>query len=362
MRISRLVPFLVFAAVTGAWSQGADVWTKLTSGVTSTFNAVSCPNRSVCYAAGAVVRKTTDGGAGWVTQSGVTSVNGIDFVSVDTGYIASNGGIYATVNGGTTWARQATYASMMSVHCLSSRTCVAAGIGRVAVTTDGATWKDSASGMDGYAARFAGNTAWAAGSSGKAYQYNQLGTGKWASRDIGSSLETLGLFFLNANTGWAIGTGERIFKTEDGGASWTPQKASASGVYGYNLRFVNSGTGYAVGYNVHKTTNSGTTWTKESVTLGTMRGFTMADTAVGYAVGESGNIWKLTRPEVVVGVQAATNSRAVAVSRNALRLEGAGVSVQARGRTFDSRGRVEPVKAKDLSNQASLPEASEQNP
>lgn len=112
-------------------SNGGNSWLTQQSGVTSTLRQVIFKNWgsfSVGYIAGkgGTILLTTNGGLNWLNRS-FNSVNyyGIDFATIDTGYICGKGSIFKTVNGGSNWFQQTTPVSdsinIKSIFCITSQ-------------------------------------------------------------------------------------------------------------------------------------------------------------------------------------------------------------------------------------------------
>ena len=131
---------------------GGSVWTDQTV-ASANLIAVSCPTTEVCFAVGAGVWVTTDGGISWSPTGSLPGIGGdfrgISCTSVEHCVVVSFsfGDIYATDDGGSTWTAQVPPAvnqnGYLAVSCGTSLTCVAVGIGvgTPTYTTDGgATW------------------------------------------------------------------------------------------------------------------------------------------------------------------------------------------------------------------------------
>lgn len=135
--MKKLYPILfAIAALNTANGQ----WITLNSGTINTLNSVYFPAADTGFAVGGqgTILKTTDGGANWIKQivdSG-TSLEGVFFTDVNTGYIAGWGygsGLYRsiilkTIDGGITWTSQIFDSlTLECIHFPSADTGYAAG-------------------------------------------------------------------------------------------------------------------------------------------------------------------------------------------------------------------------------------------
>ncbi|MEK6536112.1 MAG: YCF48-related protein, partial [Actinomycetota bacterium] len=135
------------------------------------------------------------------------------------------------------------------------------------------------------------------------------GTWQWVNPSVqGNTMRSVS--FIDANTGWAAGDAGTVLKTTDGGASWIariPSPNSCAGVSPYgngcNLKgisFIDASTGWAAGAygTIWKTINGGTSWTAQSLPGGTgcgggscvyaaLHGIHFINSTVGIAVGPS---------------------------------------------------------------------------
>jgi len=113
-------------------SNGGNAWVTQQSGTNSTLREIIFKNwgpLSIGYIAGkgGVILQTTNGGSNWVSRS-FNTVNfyGIDFATIDTGYISGTGKIYKTTDGGSNWYQQTVPVldtiSIKGVFCINSNT------------------------------------------------------------------------------------------------------------------------------------------------------------------------------------------------------------------------------------------------
>lgn len=222
------------------------------------------------------ILKSTDGGESWKPQSSPTveSLREVQFANDQIGWaVGGNGIILKTTNGGTLWQFQHSNASLGTLTALH--------------------FLDQ-------------NTGWAVGENGTILKTSNGGT-SWALTQIppGSNGYPFfwDVFFVNNQTGWAVGfagafanTGPKIMKTTDGGTTWNAQSVSVSdGLYA--VYFVNDQIGYGVGRfsSVVKTTNGGATWIPQSVNPSNwLIDVRFKDELNGWAVGSSGSVVKTT--------------------------------------------------------------------
>ena len=95
------------------------------------------------------------------------------------------------------------------------------------------------------------------------------GTWEWVHPAIqGNNVNSVS--FVNSTTGWAAGSAGMVMKTTDGGTNWTAQTPSAFATPAYSCHAVAIGSGCGI------------------------RGVFFINTTTGWAVGDTGSIWKTT--------------------------------------------------------------------
>lgn len=179
--------------------------------------------------------KTTNGGENWqkVYVSGAIGIDKIDFIDVNTGYMAGYGmdskpSVFKTTNGGLIWTKIYTYSAagmFMSMQFVNLNTGWIVGINPMnqsliqKTTNAGLNWVD---------------------------QVNQHP----------SNWELYNIEMINENTGWVIGDAGQVAKTSNGGTNWRMQVNS--GLW-WGIDFVGPDTGWIVGYSgiILKTVNGG---------------------------------------------------------------------------------------------------------
>lgn len=212
-------------------TDGGATWATQTSGVATTLDSIYCTDSSTCWAGGAsgVILATTNGGTNWSAQTSGTAnaLYAVDFISSTVGYaVGASGTIVATTNGGTNWTVQTsgTANNLYGLDCYDANTCWAVGAsGTIVATTNG-------------------GTNWSAQTSGVATQLNDV-------------------HFVSSTVGWTVGASGVIRKTTTGGSSWAGQTDTAGGTNN-TIKCIDENTCYAgADSNIFKkTSNGGTNW------------------------------------------------------------------------------------------------------
>ena len=233
-KLYSAVSFLVVLVVGVISSAAADGWR---TGLSATypgvsFNDVHYVNATTAWAVGSkgVVLKTTDGGATWVSSANDTLGNlaSVYFRTATEGYIGSSSRkLYKTTDGGATWSRLLLNATLP---------------------------------------------------------------------DTGAVIRAV--YFSDASKGWVLSTlsstNGRILRTTDGGATWVQDLVVAASNM-IDMAFSGADRGVAVGKSTGTLyyTKNGSTWTAApaptlsgaTYTRSDIRGVTMVDSLLGYAVG-----------------------------------------------------------------------------
>ena len=120
---------------------------------------------------------------------------------------------------------------------------------------------------------------------------------QWNPQTSGFTGTSYSVYFVNANVGYCTADNDSILKTTNGGTTWTKQRCV------YTLRrnsvfFTSVDTGYiAGGDGIIKTTNGGATWTSQTSGLYTgsiLTSIFFLDANRGFAVGNYSGITKTT--------------------------------------------------------------------
>ncbi len=198
---------------------------------------------------GAVVQKTTDGGATWQKKVLSSAAGDMGF---QIQFVDENNGWASVWNPLTT-----TFTTLRS-------------------TDGGNTWDTTGTGGIFYFVD--ANNGWAIGPP-KIY-HTTNGGGHWTPQYVDSTPgQFLAIQFTDLNNGWVVGDTNKILKTTDGGVNWTaitntgiPHAFNSKGLFflNANIGWIGSKIQYMpfsgdVGINL-STTNGGSTWTTSSFT------------------------------------------------------------------------------------------------
>ncbi len=262
-------------------------WTVRTSGTTAVLQSVKQVNANVIWAAGngAVVRRSTDGGATWTNGNSTPGVitgdiYNIEALDANTALVTTSPAatfIYRTTNGGTTWTQVFTQTGgfINAIRMFSATNGIAEGdpVGTtftIVTTTDGGvTWVRNATanepvpvgtetGLNNSLSTVGTTHIWFGTSVGPVWRSTNSGT-SWtriATTFTGNNLEVHFNNTLNGVTGNNAGVANR---STDGGATWVATTiAGTGGVNGLS----GSGSDFfaSKGTNVYRSTDRGVTW------------------------------------------------------------------------------------------------------
>ncbi len=203
--------------------------------------------------------------AGWtpVTLSTGTTLNSIDFVNSDIGYICGfNGLILKTIDGGKTW-KKSTYDSRVNFFDVN--------------------FLDE-------------NNGFITGDNGTIIYTNDGGK-NWKILKIYIKESIFDICFLSdKRTGFMAGSHGTILKTLNGGATWYPVYTPTRELL-YSIGFRDDRNGFAVGWNgtILKTTNSGRSWkVMDKMTNNYLRDIKFIDENNGFISGGGGIVLRTT--------------------------------------------------------------------
>ena len=263
---------------------------------------------------GAVLYKTTNGGASWVQQNlGSESVGlAVQFVDANNGWAVTgsgtfeSGSILHSTNGGTNWSSQYTSGAnklivsisfvdanngWAVIDSLSSEPDFVSPATIIHTTNGGATWitqlNDTTAGTLGAVQFVDANNGWVVGDSAKILHTTNGGT-NWSAvtnAGISSSSKNRSLFFLDTNIGW-ISSGNNVLHTTNGGATWTTQSPGTQySIFSTYFVDVNNGWVAADYGGIVHTTDGGATWSLQSSTVTNNGLYSVA------ALPDGNNIW-----------------------------------------------------------------------
>ncbi|MEO8513191.1 MAG: YCF48-related protein [Ignavibacteria bacterium] len=251
--------------------------------------------------------------SGWIQQSvnTTTSLNNIQFINNNTGWIVGDSGIIcSTTNGGTNWLKDTYYSGdeiLRSVYFKNQSTGIIGGCngGNTAgfmlrTTNGGLGWNQmNFSGVPYDIFSFGGDTIWSSRHNGSVMKSTNMGI-NWTTTSIRSNLELYTVYFVNNLTGWTGGAvyGEYtyLYKTTNGGASWVLQFIHLTD-HIYSIYFINNLTGFAstLRGSVYETTNGGNDWiTKLAGSNEILFEVRFPDANTGYTAGVNKRILKTT--------------------------------------------------------------------
>lgn len=263
-----------------------------------------------CAGSSGIVYRTTNGGQAWTQQRipSPNSVNDVQFVSPQIGFVAARDGIFSTNDSGKTWTKVNVPVDddigFQDVHFINPQTGWATGENNTLITTSdgGQTWTQQSvpapnTNDDLTTVRFVNtNVGWVSSGNTKLYRTTDGGRSWMLSKDfpVPSGGFLSNYYFLDSQNGWAI-TSRRfqgatinfdhvvIWRTSDGGSSWQQVSANRFSIL-TDLAVTGKQSVLAVGnYLMNHTTNGGALWTIDKVerdTVSTVGQFYHAVSAV----------------------------------------------------------------------------------
>ncbi len=293
-------------------------WANQTSGTTALLYSVKTVSGTVGWAAGAgaVVRRTTDGGTTWGNGNpnpGVITgdIYNIEALDANTAFVTTSPGatfIYKTTNGGTNWTQVYTIAGgfINTIKMVSATNGYAfgdvlAGNWLMLKTTDGgSTWTTLATVAgtgDGRnnCLQILGNDIWFGTGQNTVWHSTNLGL-NWTSATVtGITGQITGIQFNTASVG--IVGGATMSKTTDGGATWALLAASGTGTIS-GIEGSGNNYWYVRGTTIYRSTDLGASWTLSHTHTAAQNDISLATDGVGcmtgWSCGASGTIAKMT--------------------------------------------------------------------
>jgi photosystem II stability/assembly factor-like uncharacterized protein len=283
-------------------------WTKQESYTNSELRSVFFITKDVGFVTGynGTILKTTNGGNNWYPINSNTSdgIYSLCFTDSTTGYAISWSGLLKTTDCGEHWIIQDTSAYLSKINFIDKDTGFVCGSRVLLKTTDGGlNWtrhKSANANVISFIA--ASSKILYVGSSNSNLYKSSDGGENWSTvHGPGLPCDFYNLNFMNQDTGFAVGGGWAqgsskgvILKTTNGGISWSDFIIDIT----LNSIFVvDEGIGYAVGNSgtIFKTKDLGTNWTKLATGItNNLNSIFFVDSLTGYAVGSNGVILKTT--------------------------------------------------------------------
>lgn len=260
------------------------------------------------YQADRITRKTTDGGATWVSQAmpgDSWAMKAVCFTDANHGTaIGDLGYMMRTANGGTTWTSQPNpaydgYVYLYGLSFVDANNGATVGqYGYILHTTNGGdTWvlQTSNTSENLYGVSFADvNYGMACGSNGVIVKTTDAGT-TWAVSTSGTGNHLLGISYLTENIASVAGFSGTLLRTTDGGATWTaqtnPVDGRSSDFRALCFTDVNNGTAVGDVGKIIRTVNGGANWSiQNSGTSNHLQAVSFCDANNGMVLDMNGNV------------------------------------------------------------------------
>ncbi len=305
-------------------------WAVINSPVTTDLTAVHVVNNNVAWicGVGGVVLRSVDGGNTWTK---VTNVTGNPDLYAISGLNESNvlvgdgvGSIWRSTNGGSTWTKVSTNSgSFINVVDYVSETLAYAqgdpisNVWRLLKSTDGgATWSlattlTGVSGEAGWNGSYdrIGTNIWFGTNKTKIYKSSTGLEGPWTSGATGTSVNSYGVAFSDANIGIATvndgtSTGGKVMKTTNGGTTWSQVSFPVTGTANL-VDFIDGTPKVWIGTfsnGIFHSTDYGNSWIADrlpSAVSGVNALKFYQDESSGIAVGPAGLILKSTMGGII---------------------------------------------------------------
>jgi photosystem II stability/assembly factor-like uncharacterized protein len=278
----------LLALTSPAIAQVGGTWEKLNVGQSVIQTGIDFPGNqnligytasmSLTYNGNGNIFRTSDGGQTWTSiwflaQGGLS---GIDFVSVDTGYVCglpklASGwsGCGKTTNGGQSWVSLSVPGSNYNFNDIIFRdknhglllTQTNSGAALYVTSDGGSTWISASGVSDGIPNRacyVSGTKYFLVDNSGHIKKSVDDGL-SWTTVMTGGPI-LLGIMFWDDNNGLACGDNGKIFRTTNGGTTWTGQTVTTN--IWHQFAYETQNNVYTVGTPeiIYKSTNGGQSW------------------------------------------------------------------------------------------------------
>lgn len=316
----------------------AQEWKLQTSGVLANLRDVYFVNSSYGWIVGdgGTILHTSDGGTTWVSQviEENEDLKALSFVDTLTGWVVGkNGALFHTSDGGKGWTRQdsKTVLSLNDVHFVNRNTGWAIGgmqtsdngiMGVIIGTTDGGnSWNELVDPKrGGYLGMFFWDekNGWVVGGKRLLDNFDEdiiLHTTNsgvtWEEQYTPRIGPLRRVLFLDERTGWIVGDSPLeggALRTIDGGLNWYQVKIQTGPILTTELfrglAVVSDNIWISSVEDIYHSEDSGRTWKKEAhESEKLISSLFFSDLSNGWAIGESGSIWKYVgKPTSVQGI------------------------------------------------------------
>lgn len=282
-------------------------WFALNSGTTFNIPDIQFLNQNTGYIS-SPARKTTDGGNSWFSV-GVSSGNGLFFLSINVGYLVGyNGYIRRTTNGGVSWFSTLPLpypTTLFEVYFINASTGMIVGglqqnyLGAFYYSTDnGNSWSDRSPSIaferEIYDVYFFDANTGIVVTTFSVMKTTNAGF-NWITTENSGNLETA-VSFASPSLGLVVGVGSRILRTTNGGDNWTLVYSTGSGIF-RDVILIDTNNAVVVGSGgrILRSTNGGLNWISQSSgTTRTLWGVHFVDQNTGWACGDTGILLKTT--------------------------------------------------------------------
>ncbi len=283
-------------------SDGGETWTDFSIDGLGTCYAMQVLNESVAFVSSTNrTAYTTNAGQTWSTPANANILGWesltLHFSSEHNGYRFDNSGkIFKTTDSGESWTQvyNEPERPALGMFTRPSETVDFVSSGGAVFSSDGTNpfvmrISGIVNGMLHDVWFFDENNGIAVGDHGTVLKTNNSGT-TWTAYHAGTNNHLRSVYFTSDDVGYAAGGPNGVVKTTDGGSSWSPSHTGLSDTHINAIVFTSENTGYTVGLRVHKTENSGETWSSIDDSYG--RNIHFADENTGYVVASNGKIRK----------------------------------------------------------------------